>query len=84
MIESFENADALAQAAAAAIAQALDEAVQANGRALFIATGGHTPGAAYDRLFTAAWARLGQGHGDPDGRALGGRGRSGQQRAPGA
>ena len=60
MIEAFENPEALAQGAAAAIAQALDEALQARGRALFIATGGHTPGAAYDRLSTAPldWAKV--------------------------
>lgn len=60
MIERFDDRAALADAAAKAITVALNEAIQIRGRALFIATGGRTPGAVYDRLEAAPleWSKV--------------------------
>jgi 6-phosphogluconolactonase len=53
VVEAFDSPGAAAAEAAAAIADALREAVLARGAATFIATGGRTPGPVYDRLARA-------------------------------
>ena len=61
MIETFPNADALADAAAAAIGDLLAVALGAQGRAALVATGGRSPGPIYDRLSAATafdWTRV--------------------------
>lgn len=60
MIERFADQAALADAASSAIAQALTQAIANRGRALFIATGGRTPGGVYDRLAGAPmeWSKV--------------------------
>ena len=60
MIETFDNAHGLAEAAAGAVASALDSSVRRNGEASLAATGGRSPGAAYDLLTLAPldWARV--------------------------
>jgi 6-phosphogluconolactonase len=60
MIESFANASGLAEAAAAAVAGQLREALRTRGRASLVATGGRSPGPVYDRLKDAGidWARV--------------------------
>jgi 6-phosphogluconolactonase len=52
-IEPFADEAALAQAAARIIADALRAAIVARGQALFVATGGRTPGGVYDWLSAA-------------------------------
>lgn len=56
----FEDADAMAQALADDLAARLEAAVTATGSAAFIASGGTTPGAVYDRLarLPVPWARV--------------------------
>lgn len=56
----FENADALADAAASNIAGSLSEALAARDRASFAAAGGRTPADVYDRLSQAPvdWSRV--------------------------
>ena len=56
----FEDADAMAQALAEALAARLEAAVSATGSATFVASGGTTPGAVYDRLarLPVPWARV--------------------------
>ncbi len=60
MIETFEDGAALAEAAAAAVRQALEAALAAGGRASLVATGGRAPGPVYDRLAPTAldWSRI--------------------------
>ncbi len=60
MIETFPDAEALADAAADAIVQALQAGLRAAGAASLVATGGRSPGAVYDRLAGAPldWARV--------------------------
>jgi 6-phosphogluconolactonase len=60
MIERFSDQASLAQAASLAIEHALSHAVAARGHALFIATGGRTPGAVYDCLAAAPvdWSKV--------------------------
>ena len=53
MIETFSHADALADAAAEAIATQLTQGLGARGRASLVATGGRSPGPVYDRLRAA-------------------------------
>lgn len=50
MIETYASSDALAAAAAAAIAERLTEAIALRSRASLVGTGGRSPGAIYDRL----------------------------------
>lgn len=50
MIERFADDDALADAAALAIADALRRDLSAHGRASLVATGGRSPGPVFDRL----------------------------------
>ena len=50
MIETYANADALADAASVAIADALSMAIAVRGRASLVATGGRSPGPVFDRL----------------------------------
>ena len=61
MIDTFPHADALADAAAQAIAARLTEAIQARGTASLVATGGRSPGPVYDRLREADldWSKVG-------------------------
>jgi len=61
MIETYPNGDALADAAAHAIADRLVEALRSHGRAGLVATGGRSPGPIYDRLSTERaldWTRV--------------------------
>jgi 6-phosphogluconolactonase len=60
MIETFPDANALADAAADAIVQALQGGLHADGAASLICTGGRSPGAIYDRLAGAplAWPHI--------------------------
>ena len=60
MIETYETAEALADAAAMAIEAALEGALDARGRAILVATGGRSPGPVYDRLACADldWAHV--------------------------
>jgi 6-phosphogluconolactonase len=60
MIEIFDTADDLADAAAAAVEQQLSEGLSDRGRASLVATGGRSPGPVYDRLSRAAldWAHV--------------------------
>ena len=60
LIERFADHAMLAEAAALAISASLRDAVSARGQALFVATGGRTPGAVYDRLSTASvdWSKV--------------------------
>ena len=60
MIETYETAEALADAAAMAIEAALEGALDARGRAILVATGGRSPGPVYDRLARADldWAHV--------------------------
>lgn len=60
MIETYPTANALADAAAPAIANALTDALRVRGRASLVATGGRSPGAIYDRLAAGGpdWARV--------------------------
>ena len=60
MIETYPSSDALADAAAAAIAAQLTEALSLRDRAGLVATGGRSPGAIYDRLATGGpdWSRV--------------------------
>ena len=60
MIESFPSADALADAAAAAIEAQLAAGLADRGRASLVATGGRSPGPVYDRLSQADldWAHV--------------------------
>lgn len=60
MVDTFPHADALAEAAAAAITARLTEALAARGQASLVATGGRSPGPVYDRLRDADldWARI--------------------------
>jgi 6-phosphogluconolactonase len=59
-IDRFDSAEAMAAAAAQFIAHQLTQAIAARGRAVFVATGGHTAGAVYDRLAVAPleWSRV--------------------------
>jgi 6-phosphogluconolactonase len=50
MIETFEDAASLAEAAAEAVTEALAAGLKRNGSAGLAATGGRSPGAVYDRL----------------------------------
>ena len=60
MIETFPDADALADAAAAATIRALAAGLAARGHATLIGTGGRSPGPLYDRLARADldWGRV--------------------------
>lgn len=60
MIETYASPDALADAAAAAIAAQLAEGLSLRVRAGLVGTGGRSPGAVYDRLATAGldWSRV--------------------------
>jgi 6-phosphogluconolactonase len=60
MIETYPSPDALADAAATAIAAQLDDALRLRGRAGLVATGGRSPGAVYDRLSAGGpdWSRV--------------------------
>ena len=61
MIETCPNGDALADAAAHAVANRLAEALRTHGRAGLVATGGRSPGPIYDRLSATAtldWTRV--------------------------
>lgn len=60
MIEEFPTPEALADAAAQAVAARLAEALATHGRAGLVATGGRSPGPVYDRLRTAPidWNRV--------------------------
>ena len=60
MIETYANADALADAASVAIAGALSTGVAMRGRASLVATGGRSPGPVFDRLAAMPmdWARV--------------------------
>jgi 6-phosphogluconolactonase len=50
MLEAFPDQDALADAAADAVGQALRHGLAARGHAALVATGGRSPGPTYDRL----------------------------------
>ena len=50
MIEAFDDADRLAEAAAGAVVAALQSGLRRNGSASLAATGGRSPGGLYDRL----------------------------------
>lgn len=61
MIETYPNADALADAAAHAITAQLAEALRNSGRASLVATGGRSPGPVFDRLAVSEaidWSRV--------------------------
>jgi len=60
MIETYPTTDALADAAAHAIAARLTEGLRTHGRAGLVATGGRSPGPVYDRLAQDAldWTRV--------------------------
>lgn len=60
MIESYATGDALADAAAHAIADRLRHALQTHGRAGLVATGGRSPGPVFDRVKAADldWTRV--------------------------
>ena len=60
MIETFADADALADAAQAAVLDALSKGLDARPRASLVATGGRSPGPLYDRLSQADldWSRI--------------------------
>jgi len=60
MIETFADADALADAAQAAVLDALSKGLAARPRASLVATGGRSPGPLYDRLSQADldWSRI--------------------------
>jgi 6-phosphogluconolactonase len=60
MIDSFADADALAEAACAAAVEALRSGIDARGRASLIGTGGRSPHGAYDRLTRSSidWSRV--------------------------
>jgi 6-phosphogluconolactonase len=60
MIETYPTVDALAEAAASAIAARLAEGLDLRGRAALVATGGRSPGPIYDRLALADldWGRV--------------------------
>lgn len=60
MIETFATPDALAEAAAGAIAAELSGALEVRSRASLVGTGGRSPGAIYDRLAQSGldWARV--------------------------
>ncbi|PTT81860.1 6-phosphogluconolactonase, partial [Pseudomonas sp. HMWF010] len=53
-IETFASREALYDAAAALLVTTLTEAVNANGKAGFAATGGSTPAPVYERMSTLA------------------------------
>lgn len=53
MIEAFDTGDALADAAANAVAHQISSGLAARGRASLVATGGRSPGPVYDRLSRA-------------------------------
>jgi 6-phosphogluconolactonase len=59
-IERFVDQAAMADAASQAIVHALSQAIAERGRALFVATGGRTPGPVYDRLAAAPvdWSKV--------------------------
>ncbi len=59
-IERFVDQAAMADAASLAITHALSQAIAERGHALFIATGGRTPGPVYDRLAAAPvdWSKV--------------------------
>lgn len=61
MIETYPTSDALADAAALAIASQLAEALRTQGRGGLVATGGRSPGPVYDRLAASEaldWTRV--------------------------
>jgi 6-phosphogluconolactonase len=60
MIESYATGEALADAAAHAIAEQLAAGLQDHGRAGLVATGGRSPGPVFDRLkdIAADWTRV--------------------------
>jgi 6-phosphogluconolactonase len=60
MIETFADADALADAACAATVEALRAGIDVRGRASLIATGGRSPHGTYDRLVETSldWSRV--------------------------
>ena len=60
MIETYADTAGFAEAAAAAVADGLREALATRGRASLVATGGRSPGTVYDRLKDADldWARV--------------------------
>jgi 6-phosphogluconolactonase len=60
MIEVFDDAHSLAEAAAGAVVSALETGVRLNGTASLAATGGRSPGPVYDLMALAPleWARV--------------------------
>lgn len=60
MIETYPDAETLADAAGLAIATELSRAVASRGAASLVATGGRSPGPVYDRLSMAklGWSRI--------------------------
>lgn len=60
MIETFADAEALADAACAATLTALSDAIAARGRGVLVGTGGRSPLGVYDRLSDAEldWSRV--------------------------
>jgi 6-phosphogluconolactonase len=60
MIEILDDADALAGAASAAVAEALHAGIDVRGRASLIGTGGRSPHGTYDRLVQTSidWSRV--------------------------
>ena len=60
MIETYPSAEAVGEACAHAVTACLREALASRGRAGLVATGGRSPGPAFDRLSAAPidWARV--------------------------
>ena len=60
MIETFGTPEALADAAASAVVEALSAAIAGGGRGRLVVTGGRSPGLVYDRLSQTAldWSRV--------------------------
>lgn len=54
MIETFDTPEALADAAAGAVVEALSAAIGGGGRGRLVVTGGRSPGLIYDRLSQSA------------------------------
>ena len=60
MIEVFNDASSLAEAAAGAVVSALETGIRQNGTASLLATGGRAPGPVYDRMALTPldWSRV--------------------------